>query len=56
MYGLCAVLFSLALNHKQMSLFYAPAFFCFLLGSAMAQPTTRGKVREGSAAHASSAL
>ncbi|KDD76692.1 ALG6, ALG8 glycosyltransferase, partial [Helicosporidium sp. ATCC 50920] len=43
MYGLCAVLFSLALNHKQMSLFYAPAFFCFLLGSAMAQPTTRGK-------------
>ena len=30
-----AVLFSLSLNHKQMSLYYAPAFFFHLVGSSL---------------------
>jgi alpha-1,3-glucosyltransferase len=29
-----SVLFSFALNHKQMSLYFAPAFFAHLLGWA----------------------
>lgn len=33
-----SVLFSLALNHKQMSLFYAPAFFAHLLGRCLQRP------------------
>jgi len=30
-----AAAFALALNHKQMALFYAPAFFAHLLGRAL---------------------
>jgi alpha-1,3-glucosyltransferase len=33
-----AVLFSLALNFKQMTLYYAPAVFCYLLGRCLEQP------------------
>ncbi|KAG2489811.1 hypothetical protein HYH03_011760 [Edaphochlamys debaryana] len=36
-----AALFCLALNHKQMSLFYAPAFFAHLLGWALHDPAHR---------------
>lgn len=36
-----AVAFALALNHKQMALYYAPAFFAYMLGKAL----RRGKVR-----------
>ncbi|CAM6100947.1 unnamed protein product [Calypogeia fissa] len=32
---LACVLFSLSLNHKQMSMYYAPAFFAYLLGKAL---------------------
>eukprot|EP00775_Hariotina_reticulata_P013468 gene13468-13594_t len=39
-----SVLFSLALNHKQMALFYAPAFFAHLLGRCLQQPTHTAKV------------
>lgn len=39
-----SVLFSLSLNHKQMGLFYAPAFFAHLLGKCLQQPTAAGKV------------
>lgn len=38
-------LYCLALNHKQMSLFYAPAFFGHLLGRSLQQPTWPRKVR-----------
>lgn len=37
-------LFSLSLNHKQMGLFYAPAFFAHLLGRCLEQPTYSKKV------------
>ncbi|GIM03471.1 hypothetical protein Vretimale_8246 [Volvox reticuliferus] len=37
-----AVLFSLALNHKQMALFFAPAFFAHLLGWALHSERHRG--------------
>jgi alpha-1,3-glucosyltransferase len=40
-----SVLFCLSLNHKQMGLFYAPAFFAHLLGRCLQQPTHTGKVR-----------
>lgn len=33
----CCVLFSLALNYKQMELYHAFPFFCFLLGRALQQ-------------------
>jgi alpha-1,3-glucosyltransferase len=39
-----SVLFCLSLNHKQMGLFYAPAFFAHLLGGCLQQPTHTGKV------------
>ncbi|KAI4389311.1 hypothetical protein MLD38_001548 [Melastoma candidum] len=32
---IACVLFSLALNHKQMSAYFAPAFFCHLLGKSL---------------------
>lgn len=44
---LASVLFSLSLNHKQMGLYYAPAFFAFLLGRCLQRPTLAGKVRPG---------
>lgn len=37
-------LFCLALNHKQMTLYYAPAFFAHLLGRALQEKTHCGKV------------
>lgn len=40
-----ALLFSLSLNHKQMGLYYAPAFFAFLLGRCLQAPSLAGKVR-----------
>lgn len=42
-----SVLFSLALNHKQMSLFFAPAFFAHLLGKCLQAPGVPQKVRRG---------
>lgn len=42
-----SVLFSLALNHKQMSLFFAPAFFAHLLGKCLQAPGISQKVRRG---------
>lgn len=41
---LSAVLFSLSLNHKQMSLYLAPAFFAYLLGRCLQRTTLPGKV------------
>ena len=32
-------------NHKQMALYYAPAFFAHLLGCALRLPTPRARVR-----------
>lgn len=42
---LAAVVFSLSLNHKQMGLYYAPAFFAYLLGKCLQRPTPASKVR-----------
>ena len=39
-----SVLFCLSLNHKQMSMYYAPAFFAHLLGKCLKQPTFTQKV------------
>jgi len=39
-----SVLFCLALSHKQMALYYAPAFFAHLLGKCLQKPTAAGKV------------
>ncbi|KAF5828838.1 ALG6, ALG8 glycosyltransferase family-domain-containing protein [Dunaliella salina] len=39
-----SVLFCLALSHKQMTLYYAPAFFAHLLGNCLQRPTAAGKV------------
>ena len=44
---LAALLFSLSLNHKQMGLYYAPAFFAYLLGKCLQRRTVAGKVRVG---------
>lgn len=44
-----SILFSLSLNHKQMGLFFAPAFFAHLLGKCLAQPNIAKKVREHAA-------
>lgn len=41
---LASLLFSLSLNHKQMVLYYAPAFFAFLLGRCLQRGTAVGKV------------
>jgi len=40
---LASVLFCLALNFKQMALYYAPAFFLYLLRWSYLAPTLRGK-------------
>jgi alpha-1,3-glucosyltransferase len=42
-----SICYCLALNHKQMSLFYAPAFFGHLLGRCLQQKTWPGKVGGG---------
>jgi hypothetical protein len=42
-----SILFSLSLNHKQMGLFFAPAFFAHLLGKCLQQPTAARKVGQG---------
>ena len=39
-----SALFCLALNHKQMSMYLAPAFFAHLLGKCLQQPTLSQKV------------
>ena len=39
-----SLLFCLSLNHKQMSMYYAPAFFAHLLGKSLQQPTPLRKV------------
>lgn len=39
-----SLLFCLSLNHKQMSMYYAPAFFAHLLGKCLRKPTTTQKV------------
>ncbi|CAL8467236.1 g6772 [Coccomyxa elongata] len=39
-----SILFCLSLNHKQMSMYYAPAFFAHLLGRCLARPTLLSKV------------
>lgn len=41
---LASCLFSLALNHKQMTLFFAPAFFAHLLGCCLHRPGLMNKV------------
>lgn len=38
-----AVLFCLALNFKQMSLYYAPAYFCHMLGLCLRRRTARAR-------------
>ena len=38
--------FSLALNFKQMSLYLAPAFFCYLLAGCLRHETVTAKVSE----------
>lgn len=43
-----SVLFSLSLNHKQMSLYYAPAFFGHLLGRCLQRRAALGKARGSS--------
>ena len=43
-YDICgSILFSLALNYKQMELYHALPFFCYLLGKAMAGSKSRGQ-------------
>ena len=39
-----SVLFCLAMNHKQMAVFYAPAFFAHLLGKCLQKPSPSSKV------------
>jgi alpha-1,3-glucosyltransferase len=39
-----SVLFSLSLNFKQMSLYYAPVFFCYLLRKCLVQASMAGKI------------
>lgn len=45
-----SVLYCLSLNHKQMSLYYAPAFFAYLLAASLGGTTPAAKVRRGMAA------
>ena len=40
-----SLLYCCALNHKQMALYYAPAFFGHLLGACLRRPGTGGMVR-----------
>ena len=42
--ALASLLYCLSLNHKQMGLYYGPAFFAFLLGRCLQRPTLAGKV------------
>ena len=44
-------LFCLSLNHKQMSMYYAPACFAHLLGKCLQQPTPLRKVHKLRAAN-----
>ena len=39
-----SVLFCLSLNHKQMSMYYGPAFFAHLLGKCLQRSSLAGKV------------
>lgn len=39
-----SILFCLAMNHKQMAMFYAPAFFAHLLGRCLQKPSLSSKV------------
>lgn len=39
-----SIFFCLSLNFKQMSLYYAPVFFCFLLRKCLVKPTFASKV------------
>ena len=39
-----SIFFCLSLNFKQMSLYYAPVFFCFLLRKCITQPTILSKI------------
>lgn len=39
-----SLLFCLSLNHKQMSMYYAPAFFAHLLGKCLRKPTVTQQV------------
>lgn len=43
-HALGSVLFCMSLNHKQMSLYYAPAFFGHLFGCCLQKDSWRGKV------------
>uniref|UniRef100_A0A4D5RLU0 Alpha-1,3-glucosyltransferase n=1 Tax=Ixodes scapularis TaxID=6945 RepID=A0A4D5RLU0_IXOSC len=40
-----AVVFSLSLNYKQMSLYYAIPFFCFLFGTCLKRPSWASKLK-----------
>jgi alpha-1,3-glucosyltransferase len=40
-----SILFSLSMNHKQMTVYYAPAFFAHLFGKCLQKPTPLSKVR-----------
>eukprot|EP00727_Mastigamoeba_balamuthi_P012319 m51a1_g771 hypothetical protein (508) ;mRNA; r:576901-579065 len=44
---LASIAFVLSLNYKQMSLYYAPAFFFLLLGRCFATSSTRGRCVSG---------
>ncbi|CAL5225224.1 g8012 [Coccomyxa viridis] len=39
-----SILFCLAMNHKQMAMFYAPAFFAHLLGRCLQKPSLSSKM------------
>ena len=43
--ALGSILYCLSLNHKQMGLYYAPAFFMYLLATSCQHPSVKGKVR-----------
>jgi alpha-1,3-glucosyltransferase len=45
-YALSSILFSMSLNHKQMSLYYALAFFGCMLGISLHQPGAALKLRK----------
>jgi alpha-1,3-glucosyltransferase len=47
-YILSSVFFCASLNHKQMSLYYAPAIFAHLFGSCLKQKTLARKVSKES--------
>lgn len=41
-----SVLYCLSLNHKQMALYFAPAFFAHLMGTCLQKPTVGQKVHD----------